>query len=320
MTDNIDRLKHLASGQFGDVSGPSESELADIELESAEDPYYTPEMTEDFRKKFSSMDPNYTAVRRTREGTRGAGATDFGISRLADKAASEKAEHVTGSQMLGGTTGTVGTTDFDPADFRPAVRGQGSASWDITNEEGTPIKRASRFDVFAPRNPAEAQTRELGKFYLQLAGPTCNHPRCQAIRARGVELLGAAIGTRGMSSRPWEAQTEAIPSVRKIVKQPFFSVSPNPRDPEHLVGRYTPLDEPASNQDFGDFVPHKEAKDAVPVTEYTPMDTAHPRYQELLKAYNREIRSGDAPIFHPTDYLEHHHDPHEDLAPLPWEQ
>ena len=118
-----------------------------------------------------------------------------------------------------------------------------------------------------------------------------------------------------MSNKPWEARTAPIPSVRKDVDAPVARIRPESVGKSHLVGSYGT----GGNADYGDFEMVRKKGETTRVPEYSPVDTAHPVYQQLMKQYNSEIRSGEAPLFHPTDYLEHHHDPGEEFAPLPWE-
>lgn len=319
--ENNDKLKHLASTQFGAITGPSDAELADIELESAEDPYYTPERTEDFRERFSGTDPNYTALRRSRAGLRESGKDSFDISPLAEKAqsAANESAYYTSSEVMGGGKGTVNVTDFDPADFRPAMRGSGAGNWGATDEEGRPLVSASPFEKMKETRAGRQAVSE-GEFLLRTAGPTCNHPRCQAIRAKAYELLAPAISKRAFTSRPVEERFTVsetpIPSVRTDVQVPFARVRPESRGKEKLVGSYGT----GGNADYGDFEMLRKKGETVPVAEYKALDTAHPAYQKMLKDWQSMSRSGSQPpIFHPDDYLEHHHAPGEELAPLPWE-
>lgn len=322
-----DPKKNLSS-QFGDIAGPTDSELDDIELEQAEDPYFTPERTEEFRKAYGAIvDPNYGAVQNNRFLARnrsGEAFTELGrgqrtfenenmnLASLSDSMDAMSQTRSEGAQMGVDTSVDMGSSGDAPGSSY-ALRGTGMAGWDV---EAGP--RASRFDVFLPRTSMESVERQLGLMYLRMAGPTCNHPRCRAIRAHGVEMLGRAMGDRALMGGEGKelATEEPIPSVRKDVPMPSFSVKPEAVGKEHLVGSYGT----GESTDTGDFV--IDYKDTSQVAKHEPADKNNPRWKKLTKEWNDLSRKGKTefmPTFHPEDYLEHHHYPGEEFEPLPWE-
>lgn len=310
-----DSFHSKLSNQFGDITGPSEAELKDIEsgssAHSQAGAYYTPEMIESIRNEFAHLDPNYSALRASRSRTRGTGAIDFGATTVnaQERLANEENLGVRGK----GPKGAENTSDFDAADVHRSYGGIGIGGLD--SDSGA---RASSFDRNPPRSANEASARSQGLMFLQVAGPTCNHPTCQSYRAKGMELLGRAIGTeRGIHDENWhEAQPErpAFPSVRKDVPVPKAKVKANPRDPKHLVGSYGT----GESTDTGDF--EIDYKDTVKTPKYSLVHTNDPEYKKMLLEYTAGVRRGNAPLFHPDDYMEHHHAPGEEFAKLPWEK
>jgi hypothetical protein len=313
MSNNPDNRK--LSSQFGDITGPSDSDLTNIE-DSNDGGYYTPERIEDMREGFSGVDADYTALRNSRARTRGAGATDFETTRAADRSAAAVADNPEwlGSEQTGGSKNTGNTTDFDAADTHGKYRGAGFGGMDI---EAGP--RASTFDRRRPRNAAEAANRAAGEWYIKTAGPTCNHPRCQALRARGMELWEPSMGSdRMLSERDYAKSTVphlAIPSVRRDSSLAQMELRPESADvPE---GKRKGSFGTGESTDMGDFVPNEKNRVVTPITKV--MDKDHPQFQRLMDQYKASTRTGDYEIFHPDDWLEHHHAPGEEFAPLPWE-
>lgn len=302
------------SSQFGDITGPSDAELADIESgkSSATEAgaFFTPEVVEGYRRDFAHLDPNYAALRRSREGTRGTGATDFGAGTR------NVQEHLSNEENFGvgeGPKGSGNRSDFDAADMHRSYRGTGAGGWDV--EAG---KRASSFEVNAPRSADESRARAQGLMFLKMAGPTCNHPYCQGIRAKGMELLGRGLGSsRALSEENWhiaEPERAPFPSVRKDVPVPTSRVKDNPKDPTHPVMSYGT----GESTDTGDF--EMDYKNTTMRPKYTLVHTKDPEYKQMLTEYTAGVRHGNAPLFHPDDYMEHHHYPGEETAPLPWEK
>lgn len=313
MSNNPDNRK--LSSQFGDFIEPTESDLATIE-DGNDGGYYSPERIEDMRRGFSDVDANYTALRNSRARTRGAGATDFGATSAVDRSAAAVADNPEwlGSELTGGSKNTGNTSDFDAADTHGKYRGAGFGGMDI---EAGP--RASTFDRRRPRNAAEAAARAAGEWYIKTAGPTCNHPRCQALRARGMELWEPSMGSdRMLSERDYAKSTIphlAIPSVRRDSSLAQMELRPESADvPE---GQRKGSFKTGESTDMGDFIPNEKNRVVTPITKV--MDKDHPQFQKLMNQYKTSTQTGDYDIFHPDDWLEHHHAPGEEFAPLPWE-
>jgi hypothetical protein len=320
MSNNPDN--HKLSSQFGDITGPSESELIEIE-QGGEDSWYTPERINAMRDDWAKVDANYGVVRNAQKGSRGTGTTDFGISRAVDRsaAATAESEHFIGSEGTGGGKNTGGSSDFDSADTHARYRAAGFAGMDV---EAGP--RASSFDVNRPRNAEESAARMQGETFLKVAGPTCNHPRCQAFRAKGMELWEQGLGRdRVLTKNDYAKSTVphlAIPSTRTDVRVPPMNLRPGsenvPVGQRRLqYGLHDIETKKQRSDDTGDFVPGYGQETLVPKT--VVMDTNHPRYKELMSYYKAAAKAGDHDIFHPDDWLEHHHAPGEEFAPLPWE-
>lgn len=342
MANNPDNRK--LSSQFGDITGPSESELADIESKG-EESWYTPERIEAMRDEYAKVDPNYAVVRNSRKGrNRGGGGVvpnsiggaietggtfdDYGsgfgdtkasadtvFGRVSDAVLGESSRlSKTGEMSAGeGSAATAFSQGDEPTGRGRRFGGSGMAGWDV--EAGT---RASSFDRIAPR-AGESQAKEQGLFYMGIAGPTCNHPICSAYRARGVELMGRYLGT-DRALRPEDYGTaqhpeQAIPSVRKDKKVAPMDLRPESADVP--VGKRKGSFGTGERTDYGDFRPNQKNQIVVPNTEV--MDTNHPKYKALLAQYRKLAGMGERPLFHPDDYLEHHHAPGEEYAKLPWE-
>ena len=306
------------SSQFGDITGPSDAELSSIETGG-----YSDADVEALRDMYAATDPNYAAVRRARKtgsggtlsdmtghrntGTGGEGLNFAGLSDTSsavDQTRTESAVHGVDASVDMGSSG-------DAPGARYSVSGSGMSGWDV--DAG---KRASSFDVNTPRSSDEARARSQGIMFLQVAGPTCNHPVCQSYRAKGMELLGRAIGSsRAIGENTHEAHPERppFPSVRKDTAVPPMRLRPESKGKEKLVGSYGT----GGRQDFGDFEP--DYKNPVMTPKYTLVHTNDPEYKQMMLEYTAGVRRGNAPIFHPDDYMEHHHESGEELAKLPWE-
>jgi hypothetical protein len=313
MSNNPDNRK--LSSQFGDITGPSESELIEIE-QGGEDSWYTPERINAMRDDYARVDANYGVVRNAQKGARGTGTTDFGITRAADKSAAAVGDNPEwlGSEQTGGGKNTGNSSDFDSADTHARYRAAGFAGMDV---EAGP--RASSFDVNRPRNAEESAARIQGETFLKVAGPTCNHPRCQAFRAKGMELWEQGLGRdRVLTKNDYAKSTVphlAIPSVRNDLSLAQTELRPESADVP--VGKRKGSFGTGESTDMGDFVENHQNRRVTPVTKV--MDTKNPRYKELMTYYKSAAKAGDHDIFHPDDWLEHHHAPGEEFAPLPWE-
>jgi hypothetical protein len=107
----------------------------------------------------------------------------------------------------------------------------------------------------------------------------------------------------------------AIPSVRTDLSLAQTELRPESADVP--VGKRKGSFGTGESTDMGDFVENHQNRRVTPVTKV--MDKDHPRYKELLTYYKSAAKAGDHDIFHPDDWLEHHHAPGEEFAPLPWE-
>lgn len=334
------------SSQFGDITGPSDAELAEIESGSSSaseaGKFYTPEMIEQIRADFAHLDPNYAAVRRSR-GQSGGGPGGFGVdfgdrtvhrstgnsredmnfTGLSDLAGATEQTRSEGAQYGADISVDMGSSGDEVAPSRK-IGGVGMGGWEM--EAG---KRASSFDRNKPRTQDEAAAREQGKFFLQVAGPTCNHPICQSYRAKGMELIGRGLGSDrlALTDETWHEATPErppFPSVRKDVPMPTSRLVQRADRPtiDKKTGKEIPAHPVMSygsgeSTDMGDF--EFDYKNTVQTPKYSLVHTNDPEYKKMMLEYTAGVRRGDAPLFHPDDYMEHHHEPHEEFAKLPWE-
>jgi hypothetical protein len=315
------------SNQFGAITGPSESELSDIETQG-EGSWYTPERIDAMRDEYAKLDPAYAAVRNARQGRRGTGGDiqtssnlgrgaigneDMNFSALSDSSSAMDQTRSEGAQHGVDTSVDMGSSG-DAAGARYAISGTGMGGWDT--ETGP---RTSTFDRNTPRSREESQAKQQGLFFLQLAGPTCNHPICSAYRARGTEMLERFMGgDRALGERDYgtaQNPEQAIPSVRTDKKLATYPLRPESRDVPS--GQRKGSFGTGKTSDYGDFMRDQKATVMTPVTE--PMDTNHPRYKSLMAQYRTLAGAGERPLLHPDDYLEHHHAPGEENFKLPWE-
>ena len=326
MSNNPDNRK--LSSQFGDITGPSDSDLTNIE-DGNDGGYYTQERIEDMRRGTAHLNANYSAVLGSRDRTRGTGATDFGISRAADKgsAAAAESEYLVGSAGTDGGKNTGGSSDFDAADTHGKYRGSGFSGMDV---EAGP--RASSFDRNPPRSKDESSARLQGMMFLKIAGPTCNHPTCQAYRAKGIELLGRGLGNdRPLVNDPGTARSSSspIPSVRRDESLARMELRPESANvPE---GQRKGSFKTGQPTDMGDFVQNQKNRIKTPI--YEPQDEKNPRWTTLVNQWKSQGKgkgrgagkqkgaagSWDEDILTPETYLEHHHAPDEVNYKLPWE-
>lgn len=277
---DIDRLKQKAhmSSQFAGLTGPSEQDLADIESEDVGTGAFTSEQIEGLRRMNEKIDPAY-ARQRNKAGTKfsdtAARTTAGGAKRATAADALANIESAEGVRGMGGIVPgkEVVSSDFDPADYRRSVSGQGvsmgtSGTGRFESMRGTP-------------------QHEIALTLHKLAGPTCNHPRCQMLRARAVEMMGLENTRQFKGGKYWEAQGTPIPSI--------------------------PVDEKVYPMDVhGKEIPGSR-KNAQTVRSYKPANPKDPRWLELVKQSRAGSRAqGGADIFAPEDWLEHHHLPHED--------
>lgn len=330
---DMEHLKRkLALSQFGDITGPSDSELDEIELEQASDPFYTPERIAENQAAYAHLvDPNFAAMRRARQagasGGRGAvGAGSFELpaidyeqgGRGGDMAAqadlSGNEEALLRSGEIASGEGAPSTAYDEESTGRGRRYGGVSMGSFVGGPEEGGARAASRFDTQAPRTFQEGLARRQGLLLLRLAGPSCNHPRCQKIRAKGVELLGTAIGQRGMSNEPGVASGESIPSVRKDVRVPPWRIKEEARGKDRPVMSHGT----GTTGDTGDWEIMYGQETVSP--KYEPANPKDPRLALLQKEQSHVVRQGQPTYLEPSDYLEHHHYPGEEFEPLPWEK
>lgn len=280
--------EHLSS-QFGGPINPSDSEPDEIELEQAEDPYYTPERTEQMRERYGSIvDPNYGALRRARAGGGapqivGAGremditSPEFVPSSSTDSSAFldfvEKPEEllITGEQASG--EGAPSTSYGESESYerpRPAIRGTGMGDLGI---EGPGLRESpfTRIQQGSDRN--RAVRAMAGTLMLKEAG-RCDAPGCQLLRATGLALTGQT--QRGAGSGI-ASNLPPIPSVA-------------------TTKRFYPTDPVTGKQD---------RKNAQEVTEVSP---ANPKDPEWLSLTNEAKTASGSTLFFPEDALAHHHE------------
>ena len=281
-------MPNLSSSQFSGLSGPSDAELSGIESGAPEAESYgsfTREGVERLREMNEKIDPNYArtrAARRVGGGTlsnmvsnrdtgTGSESASFSLSD-ANPASSQRSE---GIEQGVATSVDMGSSGDDPAANRPSMAGSGAGAFG-----GAP----SRYWETHRQN-AGYQT---GVFMLRTAG-RCEHPRCKAIRAKGMELMGADTRFQTGGGDYWETSQPALPSV--------------------------PVDTLTNPIRGG----KEDRKNKQTVREYKVADPNHPEWKALLA----QDKAGGESIFQPQDLLEHHH-PEGDMDfekyPLPWDQ
>lgn len=273
---DIDRLKQKAhmSGQFAGLTGPSEQDLADIESEDVGTGAFTSEQIEGLRRMNEKIDPAY-ARQRNKAGTKfsdnaARNAAAGGAKRATASDALTNIESAEGVRGVGGMVSSkeVVSSDFDPADYRRSMSGVG-----LTNAPSH----------FAGTRGTQAHAE--GVFLLRTAG-RCNHPRCQMIRAKGMELMGADSRLQLGGKHYWEASEPEIPSI--ATEKTYYPIAGGKED----------------------------RKNKKTYTELSPADPKHPEWLNL----QAQAKSGHS-IFDPSDLLAHHHGPEDDdfgNYPLPF--
>ena len=188
-----DPRNNKLSSQFSGIIGPSDAELSAIEDEmtggnpltesesraaSEAGAYFTPERIEESRAAFAKIDPEYAAVRRARERNAASIPTsstfedigerfrqpefetgsDYGLSDLntqIETAANEEALLKSGEVSSGEGGATTAFSEGEAYEGRGRRYGAvGIGGWDV--DAG---RRASPFDVHAPRTPMEKLQR-----------------------------------------------------------------------------------------------------------------------------------------------------------------
>jgi hypothetical protein len=194
---DIDRLrqKSRSTHMFEGISGPSAQDLSDIESGSEDTGVFTAEQVEGLRKMNERVDPAYARQRSARRGS-----TNSTQMRTDASTSLERSRDIARSADPGIQTAEVlemGSSGDDPASSRPRMTASGMG--DIG---GAPSGYFGKH-----KDTANYQT---GVMLLRTAG-RCNHPRCQMIRAKGMEMTGAdrRYQTGGAF---WESDKEEIPS------------------------------------------------------------------------------------------------------------
>lgn len=289
---DIDRLKqkaHMENSQWANVSGPSAKDISDIESEDPGTGIYTPEQIEGLRRMNESIDPAYARQRAARRKVTG------GVQPRLDVE--------TALSRVRGGAGTSGTSDkalttlegaFGTSNKKGEVAGVmgGGAEMGSSGDEpvsSPPMRASGLADVggapsgYYGRNKDTAKYQQ-GVFLLRTAG-RCNHPRCQMLRAKGMELIHGEKRYQ-TGGQYWESQETPIPSI--ATEKPYY---PTVGGKEDRKNKQTYID-------------------------LSPADTKNPEWVAATTA----AKSGSS-IFEPSDLLEHHHRPgDEDFEryPLPF--
>lgn len=213
-----DRNSHFTSGHgLGDIEGPSDAELSDIEAEPASKDYSDASI-EAHREAYAKIDPMYAKVRNSRKKTTAGGVAprEFSGTDISSRIGEES---VGVGGMLSSQAGdTQVSSDFDAADFRPARRATGLGG--VGGDEG--YVGASAFERMPARSEQEKLARNQGQFLVKLAG-RCDHPICAARRAKGLELLGRPAEGRGYGAGE-SSGLPAIPST--VTEKSYYPVDP----------------------------------------------------------------------------------------------
>ena len=272
-------MPDLSSSQFSGLSGPSDAELAGIESGAPEAESYgsfTADQVEGLRRMNEKVDPAYARTRAARRGGAGLSTSvnlggfinKIDAARVSEEAAGSSGDYVKNEFLDEGSSGD------DPASLRPSMAGSGAGAFG-----GAP----SRYYETHKQN-AGYQT---GVFLIRTAG-RCEHPRCQALRAKGMELMGADTRYQTGTGSSWASGRAPIPSV--------------------------PIDTRTSP-----IINGKQSRKGQMVREYKVADKKHPEWKALVDQDKAEGES----FFAPQDLLEHHHpagDMDFEKYPLPWDQ
>ena len=270
-------MPNLSSSQFPGLSGPSDAELAGIESGAPEAESYgsfTADQVEGLRRMNERVDPAYARTRAARRGGAGLSTSvnlggsinKIDAARVSEEAAGSSGDYVKNPSLDEGSSGD------DPASLRPSMAGSGAGAFG-----GAP----SRYWETHKQN-AGYQT---GVFLLRTAG-RCEHPRCQALRAKGMELMGADTRYQTGTGSSWTSGQPPIPSI--------------------------PVDTLTNPIRGG----KEDRKNKQTVREYKVADPKHPEWVEA----ENQSHAADS-IFSPHDLLEHHHGPEDhdfEKYPLPW--
>lgn len=281
----------MGGGQFADQKRKAAEHLAGVENPmdapgaSSEKWDFSPEDIEKFRAEEAERNPQYAALRNARMGKRGGGTIEGGafdtgegrgglnIAALSDASSAKDQTRSEGAAHGVDISVDMGFSSDDPyARSRPAVSGSNLAH--VTG---------SSFDA---RRASRGAGYEAGAMLVKTAG-RCNHPRCQLIREKGLEMMGVMDKFQGIGI---ESQKTPIPSIP--VDKPYYGTDPS-------TGK-------------------QNRKEVHIERQYKPADPSHPEWVAMRRG---GTGAGDE-LFDPSDLLEHHHFPGDtdfERYPLPWD-
>lgn len=257
------------------MTGPSEKDLADIESEDPGTGIYTPEQIEGLRRMNEKVDPAYARQRSARRGGTAGGIQPRGGA----EAAISRVQGAFGTSGVSDKALTTLEGSFGTTNKKGEVMGVkgGGAEMGSSGDEpvSSPSMRAVGLgDISAPSayygKHKDTPGYQQGVMLLRTAG-RCNHPRCQMIRAKGMEMIGAKERYQ-IGGQYWESKQSPIPSIAS--EKPYYPI---------VGGK-------------------EDRKNKQTYTELSPADPKHP---EWLKA-QAEAKGGTS-MFDPSDLLEHHH-------------
>lgn len=214
----------------------------------------------------------------------------------------------------------INNSDFDPADSLPRVRAVGGTQGQATTGAGSFESRA------------HSDSYGIGQTYVKAAG-RCNHMRCQLLREKGLELMGAHDRFQGVG---YESKMPAIPSVPVDKKYYGTDASGKENRSDKRVERsYKPADAThpewvARGGNGRSGAPGMSIKTnpqaaamlaANPeMRAKTPKEPGEGATSDDYLRFRREKFNQE--FMDPTDLLEHHHFEGDDdfkTHPLPWD-
>lgn len=300
---DIDRLKQKSRSthMFEGIAGPTAQDMADIESGHEDTGVFTAEQVEGLRRMNEKIDPAYARQRATKRGEmssmkksgmhgRSIGAgEELNIAALSDNLGATDQTRAEGAQYGIETSVDMGSSGDDPAASRPSVKGVGVG--DVSSGSGYYGKHKG--------TPAY----DMGLSLLETAG-RCNHPRCQMIRAKGMEMIGADKRYQLGGGQFWESTQAPIPSVASYEKV-YPRVDVTSDNPNGREDRKNPRIEQVLR----------------------PKDPNHPEWKALINESRRNAKlESEGKLkgqhsFLPSSFLEHHHGPEDadfEKNPLPW--
>jgi len=258
------------------------------------EPYYNDERTEATRAANAHIDPNYTAVRRARgqdkvsSGAPRSSTFEDISERLgsAETAARSNASDVSAQMDLAENLSDIVKSGEVSA-------GEGSAAHSFGEGESYEGRHAGFAGTtgFAHTGRGSFDDRrnslpdyELGVRLMRTAG-RCNHPRCQLIREKGMELTGVSGRFAGVGIESNQPEIPSIPVDKK-----YYGKNP-------LTGK-------------------DNRSDIRIERSYKPADKNHPEWASMQQGGVGES------FYDPSDLLQHHHfegDADFERYPLPWD-